>query len=615
MKKRMLVLLILLLVAGTVSYSAVQKEKLLITKKPFVVKSDYSEKNNGWGDITFATGVVLPFNIVEKDDNSYKIKKMDRVPFNIGKDKLFTLSKDDVEEITIDLSFLSKIDFTKGLKYAIDTNKEMERFLKGKTQNETDFYRYMYIQEYILYYSKQEREENAEKILNDYFTDDTVNRGYKYIIMKNPVTYDMLLLYKPLILRYAGYRYFEKFADFVQIFKERGTKSTRPYKIATSSEIDILVKNFEISLENLSENEAYKDILYIIGQCALHKLPQIQNRLTESSERLKYINIYISILLKNDINSAKIFINDVEISEVLRTSLIINLIDLNDIDEGNAAGIQVRGELEKSLSPKSGIDKYIFQILPASRFLGAVSVLTKEIERDEVSKMMKKELMEHLYKKYGEYMGLNEVNRGSQLFMYLLDYYIIVNAAKYAKAEQKLTSDGELLVFSSMYASLKNKEIYLAVINDMKKIPGQELAAELLSTAEGLIMQMEIDNIIYSPIVDNEKTAGLLPVYMQKYDLYLGVSSTLSDNDLYFSYINKKTAVDFIIAKELKDVSRAKDNMWRVLTEYPGAADDMISYLSRVSAIFAANMTKNNPEYKAIIDEAVETAERFRKKQ
>lgn len=616
MKKRILFIFILLTLIGEAVFAAEKggKATMLITEKPFTLKTNYGEKNNGWGDITFIEGVVIPFEITGKENGKYKIKKMGIMPFNIDKDDVFSVEEKDVREVQIDMSFIPKIDFSGGLRKATALKDEMEIFLKGKTEEEKGFYNYIYIQKFLLFYSKLEKDENAERILTDYFVSEKNHSGYKYIMVKNPVTYDMLLIYKPLILRYIGYRYFNSFTDFKTLFIERGAKSTEKYKVITNAEMELMVKNCDGSLDNLAVDDAYKDILFILGQSALHKIPQIQQFLAkEKIQRLNNLEIYLSIMLKNDIAAAKVFINDTEISVLLRTSLIINLVDLSTVEGKKETAWKVRDELEKNLSQKSGINRYIFQILPADHFMTAVSLLTKEIEKEEVLKMKKNQLMDYLYAKYGEYMGIKEVDKGNQLFMHLLDYYLVINASKYAKQEKILSSDGELLVFSSLYTSLKNKDIYTGIIKEMQTKPGNEMIAEMLSTSLGIITLMEMDNIIYSPIIENEKCAGLLAVYMKKYDTILEMNSTLNDRELYNDYLNKKIAVDFILAKDIDGISRAKDYMWKILTEYPDAAEGMMSYLKRVSLVFASNMAKNNPEYKEILDDAMEMAEKFKK--
>ncbi len=564
-----------------------------------------SNKKNGYEPIIFDDGLVTPFVVSKENNEKYFTKLLENIslPLDYQID-YFEFDKGIATKVRIDLTFW-KEKFPSDKENLKKFYSKLLNFIRRKSSEEANFHKFLFIHEMIIRYCPLEKDENLDSILYNYMEDDSVPFGYKDIILKNALTYEPLVVYKPILIKRVVYKY-SQIGTYGEIFRERenfieSSKIKTNYSLDTKQEIATFVKTLEDSLNSLNEDEAYIDILIAIKNVVRADL--VYNAI-KGNKNLNKLELFLSIIFLRDLNRAIEFVNDLSISVFLRRALIMNLIDMQDNYED---AFKVREKIRKELSPNAQLTKspslteFSFQFLPLTKFLLSSKDILNEINKKENINLKMNEILNLSIKKYKELMKLESVNEGNQIFRYISDYYLIRQAVEYSDLAKD--KNFELFVFSTMSKSLENKRNYLREISQLE----EEIIREAYYSFLGIEMSLEIDNLLFSKIVENRSLAHFLNSYLNLYNEIREVSSILySSREFQFDCYLKKASVEIILSNKVEDLENAKSIINHILYNYPENISSLYLLLNRAITIKIKNGDKSLIEKVKEIEKIIE---------
>lgn len=583
--------------------------EMLKIKEPLKFHTVDSVRKDGYSPVILDENIITPFVVVKEDKEKYFTKLLETITLYLNyKTDYFDFNKEKSTKVKIDLALWEeKFPFDReGLKTFYN---KLLNFIKRKSKEEEHFHKFLFIHEMIIRYSHLEKDDYLDSILYSYMEDDSVPFGYKNIILKNAATYEPLIIYKPIVIKRVVYKYF-KIGTFKELFEERenfmqSLKIQNIYSLNNKQELEIFVKTLEDSLDSISEEEAYKDILIAIRNVVRADLvyDAIKN-----NTKLKKLKRFLEILISKDLTKASKFINDLSINKFLRKSLIINLIDMQaDYEDA----FKVRDYLLKELAPNAQLTKsstlteFCFQFLPLTKFLLTSKEILDELSKKENSKRKTNEIFKLSIKKYKELMKLEKLNEGNQIFRYMNDYYLLRQAVEYSDLAKD--KNFELFIFSTLSNSLENKRIYLKEIRELE----EDLIRTAYLTFLAIEISLEIDNLIFSKIAENRSLVHFLNSYLNLYNIILGESPVLDKSrDFEFDLHLKRAAYEIILSDSIEKLEGAKNIINNLLYNYTENVSSIYLLLNRALNIMLKNCDESLKEK---VKEIESILEKYRK--
>lgn len=515
--------------------------------------------------ITFDKGTILPFTIGRKEGNKRFLNPLE--PFsNLG--NVYIQNK-DIEEVSVDLEEIDELYF--------DSEKDIETFIRKVNsrsikKEKKDFIIFIFLYNLCLknFYITNEY---VEKEIFKYFFSD--NRYIK-ILVSFPNIRDIITFNSPILLGNS--------LSLDTVIKDRDSMGLDGLNSCKEIELEYLTKSIIYLMNN--SVDPYEKMLKVLGYFCSDKLIEII-KYVEKHKSIYFIKGFIEAILSEDTDIVANYLNNIQNPYKVRECLIISYIDIAIKKDGIDRALEIRNDIYNKIDERS-FNKFIFQFLPFNHFVKSYQKLISFVLGNYNKKG--NEFLESVKEEYGKLMGLSYVDESNQIFKYIMDVYFLINSISYYENNG---NEKDLIAFTAINNSLNNKEIF---INEILAIKNNSFISDSYFSILSIGTSIEIDLIIFSNLMLNEKFRRLLENVYKTYSNILSYSESLQRDDFIYDLYVKKIACYILLQdreEERPNIELCSESYSKLLSLYPDKVGDVNPYLNRAVNIFN---TLNNIE-------------------